>query len=641
MTPVARGTHRTARSGVGRDGCARATNMVRACGGAALKGCKAYLPQIFAVIGEEEERFGHLLATRIPVRLALLKHRLVVVRRLVSGRQGGRIGLAPTGVTSVVHLLAVASIEIEPRELGKGDALTVVVGLGPPVAHDCFLPAVGAAYCEAAVGRATGRTAQHNAAQQAHLLALELLVAACHGAPHACVIRPERGRLAVVEECIEGHREDLVRLTQAVPRAVVFGVDLHLGQHPGAQTTSVSGGQGEDGRARRWACTYRVTIGVNGGGLSTPGGRMSRAEGRAGSRAPPSRARPATRRWEARWLWLRVQAVASACACTHLKREVVANDAARLWPVLVDLDTLVRERRQLPLLLLDIEDVGEGAPVGSVRLAPRGSRGKSRARAGVAVAARGAGCASRGPGRGHARVPLEERLEALLRLLEVAQVVPTGECRAAWRSGGRSYAAGPREIGRARARVAGEPRRALAWRWPPGTARSSSAASVEATPRRAPSHARCPAGSIRAVSAGAWRAQRAPMRTEGVERTWLSSARCAQKKSTIQCCGSESSTACSAVGWSAASAVHAAHRHGLSATAASSARVASAGRQSSRSTNPCRYCPYPSSSPASAAAESSPSSLPSSPLLERLRLIALLPAPSSACSSDLRFSPAR
>ena len=54
--------------------------------------------------------------------------------------------------------------------------------------------------------------------------------------PHARVVRPESGGLAVVEKGVVRHGQDLVRLTQAVPRAVVLGVDVDgmaVGVHRG------------------------------------------------------------------------------------------------------------------------------------------------------------------------------------------------------------------------------------------------------------------------------------------------------------------------------------------------------------------------------------------------------------------------
>ena len=55
---------------------------------------------------------------------------------------------------------------------------------------------------------------------------VDLVVAAADRLPHLRVVRPQAGRALVVEQGIEVHLEDLVRLSEAVPGAVVFAVDV-------------------------------------------------------------------------------------------------------------------------------------------------------------------------------------------------------------------------------------------------------------------------------------------------------------------------------------------------------------------------------------------------------------------------------
>mmetsp|Transcript_11012 Transcript_11012/g.25925 ORF Transcript_11012/g.25925 Transcript_11012/m.25925 type:complete len:245 (-) Transcript_11012:721-1455(-) len=178
----------------------------------------------------------------------------------------------------------------EPRKFRQRDAFAVVVALGALVALDGLW------------------------------LLAELLVAPRHRAPHAGVVRSERGGLAVVEKRVVRHGQDLVRLAEAVPRAVVLGVDV--------DGVAV----GIDRRRRVLELDVFVAH-------ECPGGEEVLVE----LEGTPE--------------------VGHRLLVLALERVVVTDNAARLGTVLVHLHAGVREARELPFRLLDVEDVGEGVHV--------------------------------------------------------------------------------------------------------------------------------------------------------------------------------------------------------------------------------------------------------------------------------------
>ena len=127
----------------------------------------------------------------------------------------------------VRRLRLVALFAEEARQLCVGDPLAVVIALRALVAADRLgLP-------------------------------LEQLVAPCHRTPHPRVVRAERSRLAIVEERVEVHRQDLVRLAKAVPavraHASISAIQACSAVRPAGVQRGATGGRAA--RCDRRACS--------------------------------------------------------------------------------------------------------------------------------------------------------------------------------------------------------------------------------------------------------------------------------------------------------------------------------------------------------------------------------------------------
>mmetsp|Transcript_22178 Transcript_22178/g.70849 ORF Transcript_22178/g.70849 Transcript_22178/m.70849 type:complete len:250 (-) Transcript_22178:1014-1763(-) len=142
--------------------------------------------------------------------VALGLHQVARVLEVVAGQVAQRLDgvrpshgvlrLAAREVLGVVVGGLLAVVELLGKERGQAmrrDPLAVVVALGALVALDGLLGAV------------------------------QLLVASRERAPHARVVRPQGRSLAVIVQGVKVHEQDLIRLSEAVPGAVVAGVDIH------------------------------------------------------------------------------------------------------------------------------------------------------------------------------------------------------------------------------------------------------------------------------------------------------------------------------------------------------------------------------------------------------------------------------
>ena len=195
----------------------------------------------------------------------------------------------------------------ESGELGERDALAVVVLLRALVAPDGLL------------------------------LLPELAVAPGHRAPHSRVVRAQRrclaggrrgsgpreplcivgwrsgrcSRLAVVEERVKVHCEDLIRLSQAIPRAVVFWIDVD-----------------------------RVAVRVD------RRRRILELDVLVAHQGPRRQKVPVELQ--------RAPKVEDGLLMLRLKGVIIADDAAGLRPILVNVDARVRQRGERALRLLDV-----------------------------------------------------------------------------------------------------------------------------------------------------------------------------------------------------------------------------------------------------------------------------------------------
>ena len=174
--------------------------------------------------------------------------------------------------------------------------------------------------------------------------ALELLVARGGRDPHARVVRPERRRLLIVVERVEVHADDLVRLAEPVPRAVVARahVDraavrldrrvrvLELDERARARARARASRVGERS-ASRWERRARARWRASVSERRRERGQARAARARA--RAGPARARaprgPSTSTRTGSGGRASPRAGSRRALVLRLERVVVAEDAAR------------------------------------------------------------------------------------------------------------------------------------------------------------------------------------------------------------------------------------------------------------------------------------------------------------------------
>jgi hypothetical protein len=172
----------------------------------------------------------------------------------------------------------------------------------------------------------TCQTAKHNAfaiavaggaLEAAHRLAnaTETLEALAQCAPHARIVRSQRGGATIIVQCVERHLENLVGLAEAVPGAIVALIGVE-----------------------------RLAVGLNG------------SLGVLQLHVLVSEQRP--RRDVARIEPQRALEVGDRLDVLALDAVVVADDDARFRSIAIDARRLVRQHRQLGGLVLHVENVG-------------------------------------------------------------------------------------------------------------------------------------------------------------------------------------------------------------------------------------------------------------------------------------------
>ena len=117
---------------------------------------------------------------------------------------------APEVVSRMRHVLLLLE---DPRELLKRDAFAIRVRLRT-------LWGSGGAFVWGVTSRGhvdRRGSGRYLVALDRLLHSLQPLVAPCHRAPHPRIVRPQPGRLPVVEKRVIRHLQDLVRLPEPVP----------------------------------------------------------------------------------------------------------------------------------------------------------------------------------------------------------------------------------------------------------------------------------------------------------------------------------------------------------------------------------------------------------------------------------------
>ena len=147
-----------------------------------------------------------------------------------------------------------------------------------------------------------------------------LLVAAAHGVPHPRVLRPGEYSPAVVVECIVVHVLEFVGLPQAIPSPKILGVNLD------------SIAIGLDGA--RYILHLKVLMAHKG----------------PGSKASPVQLK-------------RLPEVDNGLEMLAHQGIVVANDTAGFRHILIVIKLFQGEISQLPLILLDVQNIGIGVHV--------------------------------------------------------------------------------------------------------------------------------------------------------------------------------------------------------------------------------------------------------------------------------------